>query len=431
MSIETSTETTAPIAPAQSSATRWILGLALVLRLLTLWSWIKQFGAAHLFANGLEMSLLARSILHGQGLASPFGPPTGPTAFIAPAYPILVAAVFRLFGIESAASACVMLTLHLAANLATIWLMMHLARRWFSPRAATIAGLFWAISPPTLFLPVIFWETSFSILLLLTLIALADTLCHSPTTPRWLATGAFVGFLGLVNPALLLTAFGLGFACVLRILRTRALTLPKVLQRTILCATTFLLVFCAWPIRNAMVFHAFVPLRTTVGFELWMGNRAGSTGFLDESIFPTFNPPELAQYIQLGEIAYTNQKTALGRAYIAAYPATFAQLTAKRFLRFWSGTGTQHGSPFFPLDAILTTAFALAGLILLFRSRRWDIFTLVLPPLLLFPIPYYLTHAEFRYRILLDPILTILGAYAITALMPQRIQIGEVEGRES
>ena len=29
-------------------------------------------------------------------------------------------------------------------------------------------------------------------------------------------------------------------------------------------------------------------------------------------------------------------------------------------------------------------------------------------------LPYYITHAEFRYRLLIDPLLTILAAYAFT-----------------
>ena len=37
-------------------------------------------------------------------------------------------------------------------------------------------------------------------------------------------------------------------------------------------------------------------------------------------------------------------------------------------------------------------------------------------PLLLFPAPYYITHAEFRYRLNIDPILTVLAAYAVTQL---------------
>jgi hypothetical protein len=37
-------------------------------------------------------------------------------------------------------------------------------------------------------------------------------------------------------------------------------------------------------------------------------------------------------------------------------------------------------------------------------------------PLLLFPVPYYVTHAEFRYRLNIDPLLTVVAAYAITFL---------------
>ena len=67
-----------------------------------------------------------------------------------------------------------------------------------------------------------------------------------------------------------------------------------------------LLVYAPWPIRNAYRFHAFIPLRSTVGLELYMGNRPGATGHLDESLFPMFNRQELASYLSKGEVAYTN-----------------------------------------------------------------------------------------------------------------------------
>jgi hypothetical protein len=46
-------------------------------------------------------------------------------------------------------------------------------------------------------------------------------------------------------------------------------------------------------------------------------------------------------------------------------------------------------------------------------------------PLLLFPLPYYITHAEFRYRLNIDPILTILAAYAVTQLASRAYVAGE------
>jgi hypothetical protein len=33
---------------------------------------------------------------------------------------------------------------------------------------------------------------------------------------------------------------------------------------------------------------------------------------------------------------------------------------------------------------------------------------------MIFPLPYYITHAEFRYRLVVDPLLTILAASALS-----------------
>jgi len=386
-----------------------VLMLALVLRILVVIGWVKRFGATYLFTRGLEMGWLAKSLLEGRGLSSPFGVPTGPTAYVAPAYPILIAGIFKVFGVYSAASAYVVLGLQIAANLATIALLIVLGRKLFSERVALVAGLFWAVSPPLLYLPTIFWETSFSICLLLGLIAVALWVREGSSLRRWLAFGAYGGLIALVNPALLLTliAVAIGTAAVCR--QNRSLRPAD----AALGLAMFVLVFCAWPLRNARVFHAFIPLRTTVGFELWMGNQAGSTGFLNESLFPAYNKAELAAYEAQGEIAYTNGKTALAKRYIAAHPGTFAALSARRFARFWLGSGTQGGSPLFIAHAVLTTGFGLWGLLLLFRERRWSLAILLATPLVFFPIPYYMTHAEFRYRINIDAVLTLLAAYAV------------------
>jgi 4-amino-4-deoxy-L-arabinose transferase-like glycosyltransferase len=386
-----------------------VLTLALVLRLLVLIAWVKQFGATFMFTRGLEMGWLAKSLLEGKGLSSPFGVPTGPTAFIAPAYPILVAGIFKVFGVYSTASAYVVLGLQLAASLLTIWLLMVLARKLFSERVALVAGVFWAVSPPLLYLPTIFWETSFSICLLMGLIAVALWVRERPSLARWMVSGAYGGLIALVNPALLLTLIAVAIGTAVVCWQRKTLRL----RDACLGMLMFVLVFCAWPIRNARVFHAFIPLRTTVGFELWMGNHAGSSGFLDESLFPAYNKQELAAYESQGEVAYTHGKSALAKSYIEAHPGTFLALSARRFSRFWLGSGTQGGSPLFIAHAVLTTGFGLWGLWLLLRERRWSVGLLLATPLLFFPIPYYIAHAEFRYRIVIDALLTLLGAYAV------------------
>lgn len=388
-----------------------VLGVALALRALVAWIVMTHYTTEWLFTRGTEMALLAKSLLAGQGLSSPFGVPTGPTAFIAPAYPVLLAAVFKIFGVETRAAEFVVLAAQTALNLATIALMMHVARRLFKERAAVLAGLVWACSPPLLWMPTILWETSLSAFLLMALVALAIEWMEHPSKRMWpllwLLLGAGCGVIALVNPALLLSALAIAAWVWFRLRRSAG-------WAPLLAVLMFAVVFSPWPIRNARVFHAFIPLRTTVGFELWMGNRPGGTGYLDESLFPTYNRQELQEYMQRGELGYTAWKAQLAHEYIAANPGAFARMTAVRVVRFWSGTGNLHGSCIYMVHALATTLFGFAGLWLM--RRRCAIMLLFALPMLLFPLPYYLTHAEFRYRIVIDPLMTVLAAYAACEL---------------
>jgi 4-amino-4-deoxy-L-arabinose transferase-like glycosyltransferase len=384
-----------------------VLAIALLLRTAVILIVIFHYPPGWLFTRGNEMGFLAQSLLAGHGLGSPFGVPTGPTAFIAPAYPLLVAGIFKVFGIGSVASAVVIMLAQTAAAMLTIWLMMRIARRLFNQRAALIAGLIWACAPPLLFIPTIFWDTSFALCAFTGLVALVLELHPNPSKLAWLGLGAFCGFIALLNSALVFAAAALLLWLVLQAPRGAR-------TRCLLAACAFVIVFSPWPMRNARVFHAFIPLRTTVGEELWMGNHPNSNGFLDESLFPTYNAAELAEYKQLGELAYTRGKSALAWDYIRHNPGTFAALSIRRMLRFWTGSGTQNGSPLFILYASFTTIFGLLGLWRLIRTRRYALAACFAIPLLLFPLPYYITHAEFRYRLIIDPLLTILAAYSFT-----------------
>jgi len=176
-----------------------------------------------------------------------------------------------------------------------------------------------------------------------------------------------------------------------------------------------LLAFAPWPIRNARALGAFIPLRSTVGLELWMGNRAGATGFLDESVFPLFNRREYDQYVAKGEAAYMGEKSALARTYMRAHPGEFLRLSSVRFVRFWTGTGSKGGSILFAIHALLTSCLGAVGMWRLWQRRRFGVAALFLLPLMIFPLPYYITHAEFRYRLVVDPLLTILAAYSFGA----------------
>lgn len=232
---------------------------------------------------------------------------------------------------------------------------------------------------------------------------------HTLAPVCWMWLGGYCGFAALVNPALLPSIIAISCWLVFQV-RSRSAWSPLV------AALAFMVVFSPWPIRNAKVFHAFIPLRTTVGFELWMGNHPGADGFLDETLFPMYNPAELADYKARGEVAYSAHKSDLAKHFIRDRPIVFARMTGLRAWRFWTGTGSRNGSWIFSVHAVFTTIFGFTGLWLLARAKRYSFVILLGLPIVMFPLPYLVTHAEFRYRLVLDPLLTLLSGYALTEL---------------
>lgn len=386
-----------------------ILSLAFIGRLAVLLITLHTKPHNWLFTKGIEMGLLADSLVHGLGYSSPFGVPTGPTAFIAPGYPTLIAAVFRLFGSYSYTSAIVIMSVQLLICMGTICLIMHVCREVLDARTAIVAGVFWAIAPTVLYIPTIFWETSISACALPGMIALVIHTRKNPTRTKWLLLGAYIAIIGLINPALLPSLLAmLGWLA----WQTRSISKTA----PVLSLVALMVLFAAWPIRNAYRFHAFIPLRSTVGFELWMGNRPGATGFLDVNLFPMYDQHELANYISMGEVAYTHDKSEQAWNYVRAHPGIFADMTARRIYRFWTGTGGPGQEPLWEIHSVTTSLLGFVGLILIFVKRTRPLAILFVLPLLLFPLPYYITHAEFRYRLNIDPLMTILGAFAISQL---------------
>jgi len=386
-----------------------IFTLALGMRLLAVWSFVSNRGRYWLFSHPYEMGLVANSLIHGHGYSSPFGGSTGPTAIVAPGYPTLIAVVFLAFGSDTFASALVIMGLHILIGLVTIWLMMHVARELFDQRTAIVAGAFWAVSLPLLWIPTIFWETSISACAFVGMVALAIRCRREPTMTTWILLGASGAIAALINPALLPSLVAImGWVAweTRHVARTAAA----------IGFLTLLLVYAPWPIRNALRFHAFIPMRSTVGLEMYMGNRPGATGRLDESVLPMANPQEFKNFVAMGEIAYTHNRSVEASEYIRAHPLIFLKLSARRVYRFWSGTGNVDGSPFYGFHAGLTAMFGFAGVALIYRKRMRATAALIALPLLLFPFPYYITHAEFRYRLNIDALLTIPAAYAVTQL---------------
>lgn len=427
-----STEAKAEVVPCRGRKTRNVETIA-VCMLLTVFTRVAvvslvafRFPRGWFFTKGLELGQLAHSLAAGQGFSSPFGGNTGPSAYLAPGYPALISLIFHFCGDYTLASALVVMGMQVMFSLCTLLIIMHIARMCFGDQAATLSGVFWALSPPLMWVPTIFWDTALSTLMIAGLFALALKTRRKPNALSW--TLLVVGCAGaaLVNPALLPTLLALSVWAVWPG-KGRVCSLREALLAVVL----FLLIITPWPLRNLKLLHAFIPLRSNFGFELWNGNQSGSDGTFQQSLHPGFNPQEMRAYASLGEVAYMREKSAMAHSYIRSHPLQFVWLSTKRAWLFWTGQaqGTSRTSLVLVFHALLTTLLALPGFLLVLRHKR-NLFVPLVLPLIIFPLPYYITHPDFRFRILLDPFTIVVSAYALTQFRQKRLLTSVVESRE-
>jgi hypothetical protein len=174
-----------------------------------------------------------------------------------------------------------------------------------------------------------------------------------------------------------------------------------------------------WLIRDALVFHRFIPMRDSMGLELWMGNNGSNLRFTSDDKHPLHDAGELAAY-DAGELAYMDHKAQQTRTYISDHPGWYAWMCVRRSLYLWSGYWSFDKSylamePFDPENvpfASCVTLLGVLGLYLAWRRKRYEALRYG-GVLFLFPIVYYFTHPEPYHMRPLDPLLLILGCYAI------------------
>jgi hypothetical protein len=336
-----------------------------------------------------EAAGIARELVLGHGFSSPFHDSTGPTAWLAPIYPCLLACVFRLFGIQTVTSAWVAVFLNVIFGSLTSVVVLKLGCEFFGKRAGVIAGWAWAVSPPVVVMPWLLWETSLSALVMS--LVLLRTLRLNPNSHfrQWIFCGCVWSFAALLNPALLAPLPVLA----LLVARRRGCR-----TRTIIMLLVCALGIAPWTIRNFVSLDHLVLVRSNFWPEAYFGN-------VTFSLHPT---GDSMLYQREGEIPFARDLRARVLEHVRSHVAEFAGRTLKRSFDFW----TQPAN-FGPYATILFLA-ALAGIVLSRRARReWLSFASVLA---LYPLVYYLTYTFARYRHPIEPVMYALAGYALSEL---------------
>lgn len=393
-------------------------------RLVFAWDYTQQNSkqALSVIPFTFESGNIAASLARGQGFSSPLRVPTGPTAWMTPVYPLLLATVFRYLGIYTFRSFVAAVLLNILFAALTCVPIYYAGKRIGGAGVGAGAAWLWAIFPNAILIPFeSIWDACLSALLAATILwaTLALAQSSSRRARDWCAYGFLWGVTLMTNPTLVsLLPLLLVWLAYHAYKEARPWLLNPLLALgvAVLCCVP-------WTVRNYDAFHTFVPLRSALGLQLWVGNNPQSTSAQTNLLHPLNNQNERARYVAMGEIAYMRQKQREAIAYMLSDPQREANLTANRFVAFWTG-GTPHPvkdfeqirSPWFRYVLIFNICAgigAVLGIVLLVSRRSRFAFPLGVFPLV-FPWAYYLSVALPRYRLAIDPVVLLLAAIALS-----------------
>ncbi len=374
-----------------------------------------------------ETGHIAYSIASGKGFSSPFQRDSGPTAWVAPVYPYLLAGIFKVFGVYTFRSFLVALSLNILFSSATCVPIFFVGKRIAGIGAASAAAWLWAIFPNAIIIPFEWiWDTCLSVLLVATLLWATLKLAESGRTRDWCLYGLLWGFTLLTNPA---AALLFPFLLLWVVARWRAKSIaPKRpaswLIGPAMSAAVLFLCCVPWTVRNYVQFHRLIPLRSNFAFELYIGNNENYDDQHRLRPGAITQDREILRYLRLGETAFMDEEKRKAMAFIKEHPRIEAWLIAQRFVDFWLGTSTpvaayqQAGSFLLRLILVFNDAAPLGAFlgIVVLLARRNSYVIPVLAFLLVFPLLYYLTHTSLRYRHPIDPIVLLLAVIGIQGL---------------
>jgi 4-amino-4-deoxy-L-arabinose transferase-like glycosyltransferase len=405
-----------------------ILVVALLLRVGFLYQFQHQHPkqAVSVIPFLFESGNIAHSLATAAGFSSPFRVNTGPTAWMPPIYPLLLAGIFRIFGPYTFGSFLAATLLNISLATIACVPIFFAAKRIAGLRVAATATWLWAVFPNAILIPVeSMWDASLAALLVATILWGTLALAEPSRVRDWCAYGLLWGITLMTNATLVVL-----FPLLLAWLAYRGYKQHCACLGKLALSLGIASLCCApWTIRNYEVFHAFVPLRSGLGLQLWLGNNENTQDIFRAERHPIYDAGERAKYIELGEVAYMHEKQLQAVQYMQSHRAREAHLIWRRIVSFWSGGTPTPLKDFLNVDStwfrfvllfnLAAALGALYGTVVLVRRRSPNWFPAAVFPVI-FPWAYYLSLVLPRYRLPIDPVVLLLTAVALEGLFLAR-----------
>jgi uncharacterized membrane protein len=356
----------------------------------------------------------------------------------APALPASLALVYKCFGHSYVAARLVQAILGGVLVLAIYGTGLCL----FDRPTATLAALGVALYPQLIYLSSVFYaEHLFAVLLAVTIFCLAR---WQGQGVRWLvAGGVTLGLGALCRPVGLAVVPFVAAYVVWRAPVGRRL----VMGAAIVAATA--LTILPWTMRNAVVFHRFVPVATGYGVQLWRGNNDLARGDADDRHLVPLNSlwqERAAALPEARRVKVTQEATQLlddlkalppvdhdrrmmveGWRWLRAHPGRFIALSARRLVTLYSAftrtmTENEAANRWSRLVAAVSfypvLALGLAGFVVAWRRNpaSW-----IIPAVIAgVTLAYLPATACTRFRLPVDAFWILLASVTVTGVWRRR-----------
>ncbi len=348
--------------------------------------YLSSLSSFHYGWGASETAAIARSLVEHHAYGSAYHGTAAPTAWLTPGYPLILAGIFAIFGVETKAAAIVATLLNSVFSAATALIVYRIGKLQFDEATGFAGAWIWALCPYLTILPYLVWDTCLSALVLSCCILLTIRAESFGSRFIWMSAGVAWGLEALISPAMLAP---LPVILIYLWYRSRSLS------RIALLAGTAVLVISPWCIRNQIVFHEGLLLRSNGWAEVYFGN-------IDYEAHPS---GPTGEYQRVGEIAYVRSLRARTLEYIRQNPGKFLADSARRARAFWVVPYN-----FAPLPAWIAV---LSFLGLWWTFKDYGIGAIPLALILIFcPLIYYFCYSFSRYRHPIEPAMFTLAAYA-------------------
>jgi len=394
--------------------------------------WAAMVLAAHDYLRSppfAEENNIAIHLARGEGFTSPMDPSphAAPTSWSPPVYPYLMATVYRLCGIRTPTAITALMAFNAVCFGAVVAGVGILGRIYFSSAAGWVAAGLLAIHPSFLFFVGDYWDTYLALALFVWILIAAER----SAGPAWaIVVGAGLGLLSLTNASYVLAYPVIVWRAV------RRESPPRQRGAVALAIAAFCLTLAPWTARNAATFGRLMYVRGGAEFELWLGNRPGASGLVNDATVadhPYKNVDQRMLLNRIGEMEYFHRCRVMFLQQLSADPWRFLRLCALRTGYLFIGdpdpprgaippflAGTVRDGVMIEKLAVtaLTAVLGLGGLLLAWR-RHCRINWLVAVGLLSVS-PFVVTSVTDRYLLPMWTIFLLFAGFLVSSAFRQK-----------